>query len=191
MKPTEKFKNRKRELLEQIRELLDKHGYNNLTVRSICAELNISTGTFYHYFPEKSDIASLMYTAMDNYLSEKVEPNFGDDEIENLITFINGYGIMGYQNGVESGRCISIAPLQNSGLQYLAHQRPVYIILSGIIERGIEKGQIKTDMTVTQLTEMILVVMRGYSSDWAKNNGEYDLQAALDKFIKLFVKSIT
>lgn len=190
MKPTVKFNTRKQELLEGIRKLIDKHGYDSLTVRSICAELDISTGTFYHYFPEKSDIASLMYTAMDNYLSENVAPNFGDDEVENLINFITGYGVMGQKNGLESAKCISIAPLQNCSFPYLAHQRPIYVMLSGIIERGVQKGQFKIDTTVPQMTDMLLVIMRGYSSDWARQNGEYDLPNALNTFIKLFVRSI-
>lgn len=191
MKPTAKFENRKNELLEGIRELIDKHGYENLTVRSICSELNISTGTFYHYFPEKSDIASLMYSAMDNYLSENVAPFFGDDEVENLINFVTGYGIMGQKNGIESARCISIAPLQNSNFPYLEHQRPIYVILSGIIERGVEKGQFKIDIPTEKFVDMMLVIMRGYSSDWSRQNGGYDLPEAINSFIKIFVKSIT
>ena len=191
MKPTTKFENRKNELLEGIRELIDEQGYENLTVRSICSELNISTGTFYHYFPEKSDIASLMYSAMDNYLAENVAPNFGDDEVENLINFLTGYGIMGQKNGVESARCISIAPLKNSSFPYLAQQRPIYVMLSGIIERGVAKGQFKIDMPTEKLVDMLLVIMRGYSSDWSRNNGSYDMPEALNSFVKLFVKSIT
>jgi hypothetical protein len=37
---------------------------------------------------------------------------------------------------------------------------------------------------------MLMVLLRGYSSDWAKRDGNYDLIESLEIFIRLFSKSL-
>ena len=46
-------------------------------------------------------------------------------------------------------------------------------------------------MSVEETSRMIMVLLRGYSSDWAKNEGSYDLVLAIEKFINIFIKSLT
>ncbi len=41
------------ELVERCTELFAKHGYTALTMRKIATHLGVSTGTLYHYFPNK------------------------------------------------------------------------------------------------------------------------------------------
>jgi AcrR family transcriptional regulator len=43
-------------------ELFSKKGFNNITMREIAAELNVSTGALYHYFPTKKSIFEQMMT---------------------------------------------------------------------------------------------------------------------------------
>jgi len=43
-------------------ELFSKKGFNNITMREIAAELNVSTGALYHYFPTKQSIFEQMMT---------------------------------------------------------------------------------------------------------------------------------
>ncbi|MCB1157387.1 MAG: TetR/AcrR family transcriptional regulator [Leptospiraceae bacterium] len=44
------------ELLRNSFELFARKGYDSVSMREIARELNISTGTLYHYFPNKSSI---------------------------------------------------------------------------------------------------------------------------------------
>ncbi|MBF0451713.1 MAG: TetR/AcrR family transcriptional regulator [Candidatus Magnetomorum sp.] len=43
-------------------ELFSKKGFNNVTMREIASELNVSTGALYHYFPTKQSIFEQMMT---------------------------------------------------------------------------------------------------------------------------------
>lgn len=43
----------RKELLTRCFELFSSKGYNNVTIKEIIEELNISTGMLYHYFPSK------------------------------------------------------------------------------------------------------------------------------------------
>lgn len=53
------------ELLTRSFELFARKGYDSVTMREIAKELNISTGTLYHYFADKSEI----FRQMLEYLS--------------------------------------------------------------------------------------------------------------------------
>lgn len=48
------------ELLKNSFELFARKGYDSVTMREIARELGISTGTLYHYFPNKSSIFGQM-----------------------------------------------------------------------------------------------------------------------------------
>lgn len=190
MNPQIKFLARKQELFAKITELVSKEGYSNLTVRDICSNLGISTGTFYHYFPEKGDIAWILFSDIDNYFNEEVLNKFTDNEPDNLVTFCIEYGRYIIDNGVETCRCISIAPFNKNNSAYLEEERTIFQILLHIIERGESKGQFKLTDTPLEITRMIMVLIRGYSTDWAKRNGSYDIVEKLNIFIQLFLKTL-
>ena len=185
-----KYNSRKQELFAEITELIKEFGYANLTVRGICNNLGISTGTFYHYFPEKGDLALVLFSAIDNYFNTTVTLKFSSNEIENLITFCIEYAYFVVRNGVETCRCISIAPFNSKDSNYLDENRNLFQILQNILIQGVEKKQFSNTLNPQETTRMLMVLLRGYSSDWAKRNGSYDLVESLEKFIRLFIKSL-
>lgn len=185
-----KFDKRRRELFNQISVLIEKEDFSNLTVRYMCKELGISIGTFYHYFPEKGDIAQILFSGIDDYFEHDVSEKFQEDEIQNLILFAESYGQFATDTGVEAAKSISVAPLQYSADAYLNEERSIFQVLLGIIERGVEKNQFKLNQTELEVSRMIMLLLRGYSSDWAKNNGNYDLVAQISKFMNLFTKAL-
>lgn len=191
MHHTQKYKERRDVLFAQITDLITEVGYENLTVRGICNHLSISTGTFYHYFPEKGDLAFALFADIDEYFGTTVSEQFTDNEINNLIFYCVSYGVYATKNGVETCRCINMAPLKNSEANYLGEERAIYTVLESILIRGLHKNQFTLPSPTSEMARMILILIRGYTNDWAKRDGNYDLTKALDSFIQLFVKSIT
>ncbi len=51
----------RKEMLSKCFELFSRKGYSNITMREIARELNVSTGTLYHYFPTKRSIFESMF----------------------------------------------------------------------------------------------------------------------------------
>lgn len=190
MNTQKKYTIRKQELFSQITALIRKDGYANLTVRGICTDLGISTGTFYHYFPEKNDLAWILFSDIDDYFDTVVTSKFDDNELGNLITFCIEYGTYVEENGVETCRCISVAPFKHMSHNYLDEDRGVFRVLFKILAQGIEKKQFDELLNPLETTRMMMVLLRGYSSDWAKRDGSFDLVESLGKFIRLFSKSL-
>lgn len=185
-----KYDRRKKELFKEISELIQKEGIESLTVRKICKELNISTGSFYHYFPEKGDISRIMFSAIDSYFETEVLHLFTKDESFNLILFAESYGAFAVSNGVDISRDISMAPLKYYDKNYLTEERIIFTILYDILERGLQKGDFTYEISTLEMTRMLMVLLRGYCSDWAKVNGDYDLVEKIGIFIRMFIKSM-
>lgn len=184
-----KYTKRKFELFSQIQELAEDVGYDNLTIRLICKRLDISNGTFYHYFPEKNDIARMLFSYIDNHFEHVVE-SFTNDESENLKIFMISYAQFVVDCGVGASKSINQAPIVNANASYLNEQRNIFQVLLGIIHRGKENNQIKSDLSDIDLARMIMIVLRGYCSDWAKNNGNYNLVAYVEMFVNTFIMTI-
>lgn len=191
MNPTKKFIARKQELFSKITELINSEGYENITIRGICKKLDISTGTFYHYFSEKGDLAWALFADIDDFFSSEVVSQFGEDEVENLKLFCTYYGKYNIRNGVETSRCINMAPLKNNAVNYLDENRSIFKILQELLVRGVEKNQFNSSVNPCETARMLMVLLRGYSSDWAKHDGNYDLTLAIESFINLFSLSLT
>lgn len=186
MNPQKKFDLRKQELFAQITDLINAEGYENITVRGLCQKLSISTGTFYHYFPQKGDLVCALFADIDDYFLHEVTSKFTEDETSNIVTFCEQYGIYVIKNGIETCRCISVAPLKNDSHNYLDEQRGIFQVLEQILIRGEEKKQFHLIQSPKQTTRMLMVLLRGYSADWAKRDGNYDLIDKLRQFILLF-----
>lgn len=184
MREESKFDVRKKEMFHQITELITKYGYEKITIRGLCKEMGISTGTFYHYFRDKGDLLEVLFSDIDQYFVEAVAEKFTEFEPDNLVYYFVSYGHYIVRNGVETCRAISIGPLETRGKEYFSENRSIAEILRKILIRGMEKGQFRDSLDPEDTTRMLLVMMRGYSQDWAKHNGSYDIVQELEKFGK-------
>lgn len=182
---TDKYQARRAALLEEIYELIDKEGYEALRVRYLCGRLGISTGTFYHYFPEKYELHQLLYRRIDEYFQQRVQPRFTDDEAANLMLFAECYGEYCMQTGVAATRCFMALPLQPQGDELISDRRPISRLLEGILERGKSKGQFRCSYSTRDCARYTMVVLRGFCSDWAKRDGGYDLVDMVRRFFPI------
>jgi len=56
----------RQKLLEKSLSLLTHKGYSNVNVKEIAAEIGVSTGTLYHYFPSKENMLAEMLAWLGN-----------------------------------------------------------------------------------------------------------------------------
>lgn len=81
------------ELIEGCRELFAQRGYRALSMRQVAAALGVSTGTLYHYFPDKRALFTQVVeaTAQDDALRARANVDRGappTDKLADLFRFI-------------------------------------------------------------------------------------------------------
>lgn len=190
MKLSEKYISKRKEMIRKIEGLIEKHDLDELTIRFICTELGISTGSFYHYFPGKGNIAWVLFLTMDEHIENNIVPNFGENSLENLKILARGYADKTQASGVKCATLIGIAPFNNNQLNYLASSRFISVTLTKIFEDAIANNEITSNFSPEELCELVLISMRGFGANWAKSNGEYCLKEQIEGFIDIFIAGI-
>lgn len=183
---------KRKQIIEATKSIMDEIGFENVTVRGICKAANISIGTFYHYFNDKGDIIIQLYTSVDEYLSEiEIEKLSDEDELKNIITFSEEYGRFVADSGLSVAKQIFGAAINTESDQiYRSIERDINRIIFNIIKRAKEKEQINTDFSTEEISNMILINIRGIVFDWCKFQGQYDLVAQIRNSISIFVRGI-
>jgi len=70
----------RKHLLQKYFELFSHKGYLDVTMRQLAAELGVSTGTLYHYFPSKKDLLEQMFHMASSRDSSAVLDQIQDDD---------------------------------------------------------------------------------------------------------------
>lgn len=79
-------------LLEKSLNLFTRKGYNNINMKEIAAEIGVSTGTLYHYFPSKGDMLSQMIAWVgDRNIQEYIERTSNVENISDRFDMMVGY----------------------------------------------------------------------------------------------------
>ncbi len=80
------------ELLEKCFNLFSRKGFHNVSMREICKEAGVSTGTLYHYFPSKEQILKQMLpwaveSNVDAFASDTKLEYTVQERLDELATF--------------------------------------------------------------------------------------------------------
>ena len=79
----------RRELLGKCFNLFSRKGYSKITMREIAAEIGVSTGTLYHYFPTKEDILEEMFAyVQETNVGEYLQRGDGKNTIPERLDVI-------------------------------------------------------------------------------------------------------
>ena len=82
----------RRELLGKCFNLFSRKGYSKTTMREIAAEIGVSTGTLYHYFPTKKKILEEMFVyVQETNVGEYLRRGDGKDSIPELLEIISEF----------------------------------------------------------------------------------------------------
>ncbi|SFC47488.1 TetR/AcrR family transcriptional regulator [Clostridium uliginosum] len=168
-------------------ELMQKKGYDNITIQNICEKAGVSVGTFYHYFESKNDILIELYKKADDFFYDNVKSKLSStDTIDKIIEYFDHYAEYNEKTGIDM-----MKQLYNSNNKmFVTEGRHMQTILDEIINEGQEKNEIKKEMSPQDITRYIFVLMRGVVYDWCLHDGEYNLkeemQNTLTRLIKIF-----
>ena len=166
-------------------DLMKQNGYQNTTVRDICSTADISVGTFYSYFPSKTDLFLDIYKKGDDYFSDTVAVKVsGSNAKERIVDFFRCYARLNVETGIDLLRV-----LFNPENLWFAKKRPMQKVLSGIIAEGMAKGELGTDLSADEAVDYLFTVARGCCYSWCVLEGAYDLEDQIIKYTDLALQA--
>jgi AcrR family transcriptional regulator len=168
-------------------DLMDRKGFENITIADISKEAGVSVGAFYHYFTSKNDILAEIFHKADEYFSTQVITGLKAENIpEKIVEYFDHYAKFNVRSGVELTQ-----QLFNPKIKFfLKKDRPMLTILEDLIQEGQEKKEIRADEDPEELSRFLFVMARGIVFEWSLYDGSYDLEVTMHKYIERLVSTL-
>ena len=165
-------------IIQAAWDLFYRQGYDDTTVEEIIAASGTSRGSFYHYFEGKDALlSSLSYLFDRKYeeLSANLSPD--TDRFEQLM-YLNRELFAMIENSVSLdllARLYSSQLVTRGDKHLLDHNRTYYKLLRRIVLEGQERGELRGDVTVSEMVRVYALCERSLIYDWCLSEGDYSL----------------
>lgn len=183
---SDKAQRTKERLLRSSLKLMKEKGYRNTTVRDICNDAKVSIGTFYSYFPAKDDLFLNIYMEGDRFFTDSVALRLsGNTAAEKIVDYFRYYTRLNLNTGLELMKI-----LFHSDNPFFSRHRPMQQVFEGIVQEGLQNGQLQTELTSREIVDYFFVLVRGCCYNWCVNNGSYDLEKQITDYVKLGLRAM-
>lgn len=176
--PRKNQRNTRGKIVAAAWKLFYEQGYENTTVEDIIFESETSKGTFYHYFEGKDALLETLSVLFDEKYQELMETMDGETDAVSALEQLNRELFTMIDNGIPLellSRLLS-SQLITRGEKHLLDRKRVYFrLLRQIIIRGQERGEIRRDMSVNEISRAYAMWERALMYDWCLSGGEYSL----------------
>ena len=168
-------------------ELMDRDGFENITIADISKMAGVSVGAFYHYFTSKNDILAEIFRKADEYFSTQVIAGLKSGSVpERIIEYFDHYAKFNVRSGMELTQ-----QLFNPKIKFfIKKDRPMLTILDDLIQEGQQKREIRADEDPEELSRFLFVMARGIVFEWSVYDGSYDLEAQMHKYMECLVSTL-
>ena len=152
----------KARIAKAVYDLSKIYGIENLKVREICKEADISIGTFYNYYDTIQSLIIERIVDVDvQRKSELANLLTDENEVVNMERYI--------RKQVEDFRSVPTSLLKEVFRIFIFYpeadvlkvNRTAFDIIHGMVSRGQEKGQITKTMEASKMTKLILKLIIG------------------------------
>ncbi len=167
--------------------------FDKLTIREICKQANVSTGTFYTYFQSKEHALLFSHRYIDNLF---INFNFSDcnNAIEKIKKIISIYLIAIEQEDFEYIQQIYIAHIKCYAQDMFTNQRVLAGLITDTINEGKENNLISCTKNSEIMTQCLMRAARGHVYDFCINPNKRDskkwlsdAQDDMDLYIDFFL----
>ena len=171
-------RNTRGRIIETAWKLFYRQGYDDTTVEEIIEESGTSRGSFYHYFEGKDALlSSLSYLFDEKYeqLMDTVDPDM--DRFEQLM-YLNRELFAMIENSISLdllARLYSSQLVTRGDKHLLDHNRTYYKLLRQIVQQGQQRGELRSDVTISEMVRVYALCERALIYDWCLSNGDYSL----------------
>ena len=187
-----KSQNKKGKIVSAARKLFYEQGYENTTVEDIITLSGTSKGTFYHYFEGKDALLGTLSVLFDEKYEELLSTIPADQNALDTLAYLNHelFSMVDSSISLELLARLLSTQLTTRGEKHLLDRNRVYFrILRETVARGQERGEIRTDLTVNEITKAYALMERALMYDWCLCGGEYSLSKYSTEMMGMFLKN--
>lgn len=177
----------KKKIYQTALLLMEKKSFERISVEEISRKAGVSTGAFYHHFSSKDDILIELFKEADVFFVQKVVNSIkGENAKDKILSYFEHFSNFYLQYGVDILKALYAT---QNGL-FVQNDRVIVTLLQDIVNQGIEKGELKSEMTNEEIVDMLFCTVRGVAYKWCVANGDFSLQEIIVKYVRIILKAL-
>lgn len=186
-----KSKETKERIFQAAKTILQRSGYENLSIKNICEEAGVSNGSFYHHFKTKDDLLSYYIEAQPTINPELLDiPKNREEAITSIVGVYLNYAAYCKELGVDfvSGY---YTPRNQALNPDIRTERPYPIVtVQQYLEKSVAANAIELKLTIAEVVNDIRMLVIGNAFEWAMRNGEVDIEANIKRSLSYYLDSV-
>ena len=190
-KQQRKSKETKERIFQAAKRILQKSGYEELSIKNICEEAGVSNGSFYHHFKPKDDLLSYYIEDQPSIDPDRLElPKNKEDAKETIIHVYLNYVKYCKELGVEF-MAGYYTPHNQALNPTIRTERPYPIVtVQHYLERALGANAIQLNLKIEEITTDIRMIVIGNVFEWAMRNGDADFEGNMRRSLSHYLDSI-
>lgn len=185
--------NTKTKIMRAGLELFLAQGYEDTTISQIVQKSDTSRSAFYHHFHGKDELLfSIAYMYDEDYDLWYEQTDTSQHAVDLLISFNRFVGSI-----LETSPYLDLYPnlyslqVTTTGVRHILNRnRRYYIILRDILKSGQEKGEITTEHSYAEYTNMITSHQIGLTYSWCLQQQYFSLPEYMSQLLNPFLESL-
>ena len=172
-----KSKETKAKIFRAAKHILQKQGYEQLSIKNICEEAGVSNGSFYHHFKTKDDLLSYYIEEQPSINPDLLDmPQNAAEAKAAIIQVYLNYVHYCQELGVEF-MSNYYTPKNQSLNPLIRTERPYPIVtVHNYLQKAIDADIIKPDLDLEDITTDIRMIVIGNVFEWCLKSGDADFE---------------
>ena len=186
-----KSKETKAKIFRAAKNILQKHGYEALSIKNICEEAGVSNGSFYHHFKTKDDLLSYYIEEQPNINPDLLDIPKSADEVKSAIVYVYlNYVHYCQELGVEF-MANYYTPKNQSLNPLIRTERPYPIVtVHNYLQKCIGAGIISPNQDIEDITTDIRMIVIGNVFEWCLKEGNADFEGNMKRSLESYMNGV-
>ena len=178
-------------IFQAAKRILQKQGYEQLSIKNICEEAGVSNGSFYHHFKTKDDLLSYYIEEQPSMDPDLLElPSSAAETKEAIISVYLNYVHYCEELGVEF-MANYYTPKNQSLNPLIRTERPYPIVtVHDYLKRVIESGIISPSADLEDITTDIRMIVIGNVFEWCLKSGDADFEGNMRRYLTTYLNGL-
>ena len=186
-----KSKETKEKIFHAAKSILQKSGYESLSIKNICEEAGVSNGSFYHHFKTKDDLLSYYIENQPTVDPELLDvPKDKETAKEAIVGVYLNYVAYCKELGVDF--VAGYYTPRNQALNpTIRTERPYPIVtVQHYLEKAVAADAITLNLSIPEVVTDIRMLVIGNAFEWALRNGEVDFEENMRRSISHYLNGV-
>lgn len=186
-----KSKETKEKIFRAAQQILQKKGYEELSIKNICEEAGVSNGSFYHHFKTKDDLLSYYIEDQPSINPDLLDlPRDSREAKETIIYVYLNYVHYCQELGVEF-MANYYTPKNQSLNPLIRTERPYPIVtVHNYLDKCIQAGIVSPRLSLEDITTDIRMIVIGNVFEWCLKTGDADFEGNMKRSLQVYLDGI-